>query len=141
MAQTMNETTRKDNTHSLSVLVVDDCPKFRSLYSIILSRFDIDYTLAEHGRQGLEQYIRSCDQGKRFDVVLSDITMPYMDGKEMALKIRDYERKQGIEGSALYAISSNSLTKEDCKQYGFDDFIEKMLFYKGVNQIMNQHLS
>ena len=66
------------------LLIVDDEEKIRKLLSMILSRKGYDVTEAENGRDGLEKL-----SGQNFDLVISDIKMPEMDGKALILKMKE----------------------------------------------------
>ncbi len=68
------------------ILVVDDEEKMRKLLCIMLSRRGHDTAEAGHGRQALQML-----EEQRFDLIISDIRMPVMDGMEMlrAMKDRD----------------------------------------------------
>jgi len=61
----------------LRVLVVDDEPLVRRALANILGRHH-EVSLAEHGRQALEQIAAD-----RIDVVVCDMMMPVMNGKEL----------------------------------------------------------
>jgi CheY-like chemotaxis protein len=68
------------------VLVVDDEESVRNLVSRALSLHDHDVTLAVNGSNALERM-----SGEEFDLLLTDIVMPVMDGITLALKVsRDW---------------------------------------------------
>ncbi|BBP43799.1 response regulator [Thiosulfativibrio zosterae] len=57
-----------------SVLYIDDASSMRKLVEMVLGR-DYQLTLAENGQEGLDAL-----QLKQFDVIISDVNMPVMDG-------------------------------------------------------------
>ena len=64
-----------------NLLIVEDDESVRSLAARALERAGHTVTLAGDGEQGLAAI---CKAGGRFDLVVSDIRMPAMDGIEMA---------------------------------------------------------
>ena len=64
-----------------NLLIVEDDVSVRTLAARALERAGHRITLAEDGEEGLS---RICEAGGRFDLVVSDIRMPAMDGIEMA---------------------------------------------------------
>src|SRR6476660_7407056 len=64
-----------------NLLIVEDDESVRSLAARALERAGHAITLAEDGEQGLAAI---CKAGGGFDLVVSDIRMPAMDGIEMA---------------------------------------------------------
>lgn len=67
----------------LKILYVEDNPEARSFTLEMLKRFFKDITTAENGKDGLEKFTN-----EEFDIVLTDINMPVMNGLEMAKEIK-----------------------------------------------------
>lgn len=65
------------------ILVIDDDLAMRSLISQVLARSGYEVETAEEGSEGLQLLSRS-----RFDLVISDIIMPGMEGIETIREIR-----------------------------------------------------
>lgn len=68
---------------TLSVLYVEDDPEIRDLLSHFLARRVKKLDIAENGQEGLNAFL-----GQRYDIVVTDIKMPVMDGLEMAEHIK-----------------------------------------------------
>ncbi|HET7535402.1 MAG TPA: response regulator [Candidatus Didemnitutus sp.] len=75
------------------ILVVDDSAMIRTAVTKTLVQNNYVITQAENGRLGLETW--SKDQSA-FDLVLSDVFMPEMDGLSMAREIRKLSRSVPI---------------------------------------------
>lgn len=58
------------------------------------------------------------------DLILMDIEMPEMDGKEVVRRIKDHEEWRSIPVVFLTA-DSNPMTEAECLSFGADDFITK----------------
>lgn len=71
-------------TSSQNILIVDDEPLFRNVLKRVLVKDGHNVTLAEDGFDGLRQL-----KHKSFDIVLTDINMPNMDGWEFLKNVDD----------------------------------------------------
>ena len=52
-----------------------------------------------NGKEGIERYMKSRMDTKPYDVIFLDIMMPEMNGQETLRKIREWEKKENINGS------------------------------------------
>ena len=102
------------------LLLVDDSPFFRNLLTPLLSVAGYQVTCAESGDQALNL----CESGQPFDVIVSDIEMPGMDGFELAETLRDSEQ---WNSTPIVALSANGSPKdiERGRNAGFDDYVAK----------------
>jgi CheY-like chemotaxis protein len=66
-----------------SILIVDDEFGLAEMLREMLSELDYEVTLAINGRLALERL-----RERRFDLVLTDLMMPVMDGAELAATLR-----------------------------------------------------
>ena len=67
-------------------LVVDDDPAVRNVASRILRAAGHDVVTASNGVEAIGLYRFAPD---RFDLVITDVTMPVMDGRQLALLVRE----------------------------------------------------
>lgn len=67
-----------------SVLVIDDEPTIVNLLSLSLKRAGYDVETASNGIEGLQKI-----QIRVYDVIITDIKMPHMDGNEFVEKARN----------------------------------------------------
>jgi CheY-like chemotaxis protein len=68
------------------ILVVDDNDAIRSIVAKMLARLGYDVSSADSGENGLSVFLRN-----KFDIVLSDLEMPGMDGVAFACSIKKHE--------------------------------------------------
>jgi PAS domain S-box-containing protein len=80
----------------LRILLVDDDPLvLRSLRdSLELERHDVATT--EGGQAGIDEFAGALEAGKPFDIVITDLGMPYVDGRKVAARIRQLDPKVPI---------------------------------------------
>ncbi|HUE62900.1 MAG TPA: chemotaxis protein CheW [Rhizomicrobium sp.] len=105
---------------SRHALLVDDSPFFRNLVAPLLASANWKVTTATDGMEALK--LR--EHGHQFDVIISDIEMPNMDGLTLAGAIRNDPRWSGVP---LIALSSHA-TKDDMDaghRAGFDEYVAK----------------
>ncbi|MBX9884723.1 MAG: response regulator, partial [Novosphingobium sp.] len=70
------------------VLLVEDEDTVRAVAERALIRQGYDVTTASDGEDGLEALGRAISAGEEFDLVVSDVVMPSMDGPAMVREIR-----------------------------------------------------
>lgn len=108
--------------HSLArhALLVDDSPFFRNLVAPLLTSANWKVTTAADGAEALK--LR--EAGHQFDVIISDIEMPNLDGLALASAIRNDPRWNKVP---LIALSSHAEEGDinAGRQAGFDDYLAK----------------
>lgn len=104
-------------SHSSKILIVDDEPLIRDALVFKLSRDGFEVRTAEDGEKAIE----AIDQ-EDFDVIISDIMMPFISGFEL-LKIL---KERGTKSPILMLTSLNSDTAENqAYDLGADDYVTK----------------
>lgn len=104
-----------------NVLVVDDDPDAAEIVSRILSQYGAEVTSVQSGPTAL-----SLLDASRYDVLISDIAMPEMDGYEFVRTIRGSGNRvaERIPAIALTAFS-RSEDRRRAMLAGFDMFLSK----------------
>jgi two-component system, chemotaxis family, sensor kinase CheA len=116
-----NENSKMVNRSSLQrVLIVDDSNFFRVMLCNILKASGYHVTLAEDAHSAIKMH----DEGMNFDVILSDIEMPGMDGFEFVEKMKFDSSWKEIP---FIAITSHNTPKDIEYGYkkGFNQYIGK----------------
>ena len=72
-----------------AILLVEDEDPVRVVAERALTRQGYEVTCARDGEEGLELVRAKAEEGGQFDIVVSDVVMPTMDGPAMARKIRE----------------------------------------------------
>lgn len=101
------------------ILVIDDQRSIRSSLKDILEYENYTVELAENGREGLELFA-----AEQFDVVLTDIKMPEMDGIEVLAAIEEIRPDVPV---IMISGHGNVDTVVEAIKKGAYDFIEKPL--------------
>ena len=89
--------------------------------------------------EGANEALAMCDAGREFDIIVSDIEMPEMNGFELAEKIRESSRWATIPLVALSAHASPE-DFERGRQAGFTDYVAKF-DREGLLQTLSQTMA
>ncbi len=85
--------------HNISVLFVEDNDTIRFLYDRLLSKRVRRFFIAENGQEGLEIYKQHTP-----DLIITDISMPVMDGLEMIGYIKEINPEVKVIVMSAYSI-------------------------------------
>jgi PAS domain S-box-containing protein len=77
----------------IRVLYVEDDDGIRKNFSDILVNFFPKIETACDGAEGLERFKQSCKDNQQFEVIISDVNMPNMNGIEMLTQIKSINNK------------------------------------------------
>ena len=110
---------REATTARPRVLVVDDAPDVAEMVGVMMTVAGYDVETALSAAAALELAARA-----RFDVVISDIGMPFMNGYELAERLR---LTPGYESTPLIAVTGFTMYDDRARALasGFDDFLTK----------------
>ncbi|MEO6036082.1 MAG: ATP-binding protein [Verrucomicrobiota bacterium] len=73
---------------ALRILYIDDEPALRDLMQELLGIGGHRVQVAEGGRAGIAAFVNARAQNEPFDIVISDLGMPYVDGRQVAQIIK-----------------------------------------------------
>ena len=73
----------------LNILCIDDEPLLRELLKEILEREGHRVSLADGGQSGVDEFRAAANRQRPFDVVLTDLGMPYFDGRQVVKTIKE----------------------------------------------------
>jgi two-component system cell cycle response regulator DivK len=101
------------------VLLVDDYPDAREMYSEYLQFSGFDVVEATNGMEALQSAI-----DRSPDIILMDLSLPVMDGWEATRRLKADERTASIPVVALTGHALAGIS-EGAKQAGCDAFVTK----------------
>ena len=100
------------------ILYVDDARSLRKLVDQVLKN-DYDVTFAENGQEGMHAI-----EQQKFDVILSDINMPIMNGLEFLEKLRQHPNSKYTPTLMLTTEASQQM-KDEGRRLGATGWIVK----------------
>jgi len=100
-------------------LVVEDHPDMRNLLTSVMEMMGFSVIEAKDGKEGVEKAIE-----EKPNLILMDIMMPVMDGREATRLIRANPETQDIPILAATVLFRESDIKS-CLEAGCNDFIQK----------------
>ncbi|AJO78665.1 response regulator [Pseudomonas sp. MRSN 12121] len=108
----------------LDVLLVEDNPVNQALMREQLEHIGCRATLAGNGREALLQMERQA-----FDLILTDVNMPLMDGYELTAAVRRNDQRIPIIG-----VTANALREEGehCIRVGMNSWLSKPISIDGL---------
>ena len=104
------------------LLLAEDGPDNQRLIAHYLRRAGADVDVADNGRVALEMIERAERQGRPYQLLLTDIQMPEMDGHALALALRARGESLPIVALTAHAMSHD---RQRCLDAGFDDYCAK----------------
>ena len=134
-----------DEMRKLSILLAEDEPISRDVAQRWLMKRGHSVHAVANGREALELLRRSSEAFKdeeydaasaaegvvaeRFDVLVTDVIMPELNGLELTAAIRERERATGTPRLAIVAMTANAMKgdAERCLAAGMDAYVVKPL--------------
>ncbi|BBE72655.1 hybrid sensor histidine kinase/response regulator [Oharaeibacter diazotrophicus] len=103
-----------------TLLFIDDSPFFRNMLGPVLKAAGFDVTTCASATEAMKRL----GDGERYDVIVSDIEMPVVNGFEFAEMLRRDARFRATPIIALSAVCTPA-SIERGRQSGFDDYVAK----------------
>lgn len=124
---------------SRSILLAEDMEANAVLIDVYLSDTPHRLVMVTDGRQAVQRI----QAKEKYDLILMDIQMPFMDGIEATLKIRAWEKDQNIAPTPILALTARAMTgdKEKSLAAGCDDHITKPLTMEKLLDIIDKFTS
>lgn len=124
----MTQDQLKEITSELTILYVEDELEIRNMYAEFLHPYFKTTDLASNGLEAWEMY-----QKRNYDVVISDVIMPKMDGIKLVRSIRKQNPEQAIiitsandEPDVLIELINLGVDKFFLKPFKIEQFIDIM---------------
>ena len=111
---------RNEKQHNCRILVIDDSMFFRQLVTTSLESEEFNVVTADSAIQAVEMI----EHGERFDVIISDLEMPMMDGYEFAEWFKERPEGKSQRMIALSSLSGSAVESRAIKS-GYDRYLTK----------------
>lgn len=118
---------------TLNILYVEDADFTREALAYYLKRRFNRVDVAGNGKKGLEMF-----QANPYDVVLTDVMMPVMDGLEMTRQIKALN--PAVPVIVISAYSDEEIRKR-AAEAGVDEFLVKPFYPEKVCEIVNKYVT
>ncbi len=128
----------RTGTEQLSgrVLLAEDGVDNRRLICAFLAKTGVEVECAENGKIALDAVVESLREGRPYDLVLTDVSMPVMDGYESTRLMRE-----AGYGGPIVAVTANAMDsdRKKSRQAGCDGYLSKPIDRSTlVNEVAKQ---
>jgi len=126
------------------ILLAEDNVVNQKLAVQILNKYGHQVEIAENGALAVDAFKQRIAEGHPFDIILMDVSMPYMGGMEATELIRVYELHDGLARTPIIALTAHAMIgdRERCLQAGMDDHITKPLrradLLNAISKLVNE---
>ncbi len=119
------------------ILVAEDDSTNQRVIKRQLQMLGFACEIAQNGREAMEMW-----RSGRFDILLSDLHMPELDGYQLARQIRHEESTQGQARTPIVALTANALISEENRALacGMDEYLTKPISPKELHRCLKQWL-
>jgi DNA-binding response OmpR family regulator len=103
-----------------SILIVEDSENISESLAFLMRKFFDTVEIAENGREGIEKFEKD-----KFDIIITDLRMPYLSGIDMIKEIKKVDESQMI-------IITTAFEDEEGVE-ALETFKDIALFVKPIN--------
>ncbi len=106
----------------LDILVAEDNEVNQIVFRQILESTGLNFMIVENGRLAFAEF-----QARSPRMILMDVSMPEMNGKEATRAIRAFERDKKLAHTPIVGVTAHALKgdMESCIDAGMDDYLSK----------------
>jgi len=111
------------------ILLAEDNLVNQKLAVKILEKYGHSVEIAENGSLAVDAFKGRVLRNQPFNIILMDVSMPFMGGMEATELIRAYEKQLGLKPTPIIALTAHAMIgdRERCLHAGMDDHITKPL--------------
>lgn len=120
---------REGSLQGVRLLLIDDSLDLLRLVQKMLEPSGATLEMTSEGASGLRMAAR-----QEFDIILTDIHMPEMDGFQVARELRRMGFRRPIVAVTAHAVKEEM---ERCLEQGFDGYVSKPMSQDGLLQLLH----
>ncbi|MBD1388500.1 chemotaxis protein CheV [Neiella sp. HB171785] len=108
----------------MNILLVDDSATARKQLSSALDSIEVDYQVTDNGKMALHMLEQAAANDNPFQIVVSDIEMPRLDGYELTFEIRSNKALSNAF-IILHTSLSSEISVDRARQVGANEALTK----------------
>lgn len=121
------------NRYPLNILIAEDNVINQKLTIRIMEKMGFKTDVVANGEEVIEAL-----EHKKYDIILMDVQMPEMDGKEATQKIRkEYEHANDLVIIALTAAAKQE-DQDECLEAGMDGYVSKPINFENLHGVIQK---
>jgi len=123
------------NIDKKRVLIVDDDSKSRRIFEMQLTSMGFETVLANNGEEAMEMLA----EDSYFDLIITDVMMPYLTGFDFTKKLKEYKETKEIPVIATSAFHDwkKSIADHELEVDGFiPKPVEKDILYREIKRVI-----
>jgi len=118
-----------------TVLFMDDEEMLRNVAGAIMTHLGYEAEFASDGAEAVAKFMRAREDGRRYDAIILDLTIPGgMGGREAAARIRQMDPDARLIVSSGY---SDDKVMSNFREFGFDDILVKPYKSGEMSRVLN----
>jgi len=115
-----------------NILIVEDDLNIVNILEINLKNDGFNIDIAYDGNQGYDKFINN-----KYDVIITDLNMPHLDGNQMIKKIKEKDNNQKV---IVLTALTDEVEELNSLNLGADDYVKKPFSYNILRARINKFL-
>ena len=122
----------------LDILVAEDNEINQIVFRQVLEQMGLAFEIVENGRIAVETF-----KVHKPRLILMDVSMPEMNGKEATVAIREHEQDTGSGHVPIVGVTAHALADDmdKCLDAGMDDYLPKPISVNSLKRTVARHLN
>ncbi len=141
-APATTQPTDRADQFSAHMLVAEDDMVNGRLIEVVLGALGVTMTLVKNGQLAVDA-IAQCGSGKMPDMILMDVRMPVMNGREATQRIRQWEADHEKSRIPIIALTGEAFEddRRQCLAAGMDEVLIKPILVDALRLVLSRWLT